>query len=390
MAAVGAALGAGQIAIEMRVDGARDVPRRELPLAPRHVVQREAAIDHHQSGSSRCDASVAGSMRVVSVFMGLRYLTHWLRCGRHPQRELTLTPRSDSPSPRRRRGREAPQRMPSTSHRAPKPGPKHPEHPSTPGSVTMIATHGQIRRVAEADRHREPVRRLCRRAPSVRARHSRSTSFEAVTNGRQPVGEAAIEAIRPLFRRELSSRLHATSLAEGLAETTPRVTADTRLAQAREQLLDDCDGFLRRAAIEASLTAGERREILRGMILTRATDNRLKTFFNSGEVRYAEGIFQGKGFRSLGQEAIYAAAIRLKRGAGHRTRGRPLERRRRRAGHSRSRRHAGHEERSGDGPDGAERADGQGRSAVGRQGSERRRSRLGHLPAGGAARPSRR
>ena len=143
--------------------------------------------------------------------------------------------------------------------------------------------------------------------------------FEAVTNGRQPVGEAAIEAIRPLFRRELSSRLHSTLLAEGLAETTPRVTADTRLAQAREQLLDDCDGFLRRAAIEASLTAGERREILRGMILTRATDNRLKTFFNSGEVRYAEGIFQGKGFRSLGQEAIYAAAIRLKRGAGHRT-----------------------------------------------------------------------
>src|SRR6185295_18356226 len=69
--------------------------------------------------------------------------------------------------------------------------------------------------------------------------------------------------------------------------------------------------------IEASLTADERREILRGMVLTRATDNRLKTFFTSGEVRYGEAPFQGKGFRSLGQEAIYAAAIRFRRGAAY-------------------------------------------------------------------------
>ena len=51
------------------------------------------------------------------------------------------------------------------------------------------------------------------------------------------------------------------------------------------------------------------------MVLTRATDNRLKTFFTCGEVRYGNIPFQGKGFRSLGQEAIYAAAIRLRRGA---------------------------------------------------------------------------
>ena len=49
------------------------------------------------------------------------------------------------------------------------------------------------------------------------------------------------------------------------------------------------------------------------MILTRATDNRLKQFFTGGEVRYGNTSFQGKGFRSLGQEAIYAA-IRLRRG----------------------------------------------------------------------------
>ena len=54
------------------------------------------------------------------------------------------------------------------------------------------------------------------------------------------------------------------------------------------------------------------------MVLTRATDNRLKTFFTSAEVRYGETTFQGKGFRSLGQEAIYAAGIRLRRGASYR------------------------------------------------------------------------
>ena len=55
------------------------------------------------------------------------------------------------------------------------------------------------------------------------------------------------------------------------------------------------------------------------MLLTRATDNRLKTFFTSGEVRFRESPFQGKGFRSLGQEAIYAAGIRLRRGEQYRT-----------------------------------------------------------------------
>ncbi len=49
-------------------------------------------------------------------------------------------------------------------------------------------------------------------------------------------------------------------------------------------------------------------------MLTGATDNRLKQFFTGGEVRYGNASFQGKGFRSLGQEAIYAAAIRLRRG----------------------------------------------------------------------------
>jgi 2-oxoisovalerate dehydrogenase E1 component len=142
-------------------------------------------------------------------------------------------------------------------------------------------------------------------------------AFEGVLDGRSPSSEAAIDALREPFRRELERRIESRGLPDH-AETTPGVKTDERLASARAELLEACDGFLRRAAIEASLTAAERVEILRGMVLTRATDNRLKTFFTSGEIRYAGMPFQGKGFRSLGQEAIYAAAIRLRRGAAYR------------------------------------------------------------------------
>jgi TPP-dependent pyruvate/acetoin dehydrogenase alpha subunit len=107
-------------------------------------------------------------------------------------------------------------------------------------------------------------------------------------------------------------------MAAGTGETTPGVAAEDRVASATTELLDGCDGFLRRAAIRASLTHDERREILRGMMLTRATDNRLKAFFAGGDVRYGDAPFQGKGFRSLGQEAIYAAGIRLRRGEAFR------------------------------------------------------------------------
>ncbi len=98
-----------------------------------------------------------------------------------------------------------------------------------------------------------------------------------------------------------------------VAETTPGVSASERLQQAVDEVADACEGFVRREEIAASLTHEEKREMLRGMLLTRATDNRLKQFFTGGEVRWGNASFQGKGFRSLGQEAIYAAVIRLRR-----------------------------------------------------------------------------
>jgi len=147
-------------------------------------------------------------------------------------------------------------------------------------------------------------------------------ALDAVVGNRALRTEADFEALRPAFRHELSRRLESRPLPSGLPETTPRVAADVRIAQAHQQLLDACDGFLRRAAIEASLSPDERRELLRGMLLTRATDTRLKTFFSGSEIKYNNVPFQGKGFRSLGQEAVYAAALRLHRGPKYRAHGR--------------------------------------------------------------------
>ena len=124
--------------------------------------------------------------------------------------------------------------------------------------------------------------------------------------------ESLREPVRESLERMLSALLWASS--NDQAETTPGVTTRERLDQARIELLEATDGFIVREAIAASLSPAEKREILRGMLLTRATDNRLKAFFTGGEIRYGDAGFQGKGFRSLGQEAIYACAIRLKRG----------------------------------------------------------------------------
>jgi 2-oxoisovalerate dehydrogenase E1 component len=145
-------------------------------------------------------------------------------------------------------------------------------------------------------------------------------AFDSARRGGSVEGDARkLEALRAPFRRELARRLYDFLKApEGIDETTPGVAAIKRLEQARADIVESCDGFLAREAIRASLTAEERREILQGMVLTRAVDNRLKQLFMGGEVRWGEKAFQGKGFRSLGQEAIYAGGIRLRRGPKYR------------------------------------------------------------------------
>ncbi len=168
---------------------------------------------------------------------------------------------------------------------------------------------------------------------SVAARPTLAARFAAFAAERFPFAlESALEAFRSAcpgdpgrdaealdtLRRPLAEALRRafeTPAPEGIPETTPRVPAAERMRQARAELFEACDGFLRREAIAASLSREERIELLRGMVLTRATDNRLKAFFSGNEVRYKDVAFQGKGFRSLGQEAIYAAPLRLRRGA---------------------------------------------------------------------------
>ena len=169
---------------------------------------------------------------------------------------------------------------------------------------------------------------------AVQARPSVAARFGAFVLDRFPfAAQAAIAALATIggdlsrdadlerARTELPKALH-RSLASppaDLPDSAPGMGAQSRWSRAVGDLIDACDGFLRRVAIERSLTADERREIYRGMTLTRATDNRLKAFFTAGDVRYGEAAFQGKGFRSLGQEAIYASAIRLRRGSTYRT-----------------------------------------------------------------------
>ena len=140
---------------------------------------------------------------------------------------------------------------------------------------------------------------------------------EAVVRTPEEREHAAIDALRGPLRESLRRRLGRPA-PTGLAEPTPGVDAAQRLTRAAADLLEACDGFLRREAIAASFTPAERRELLRGMVLTRAIDNRLKAFFTGSEVQYGGVGFQGKGFRSLGQEAIYGAPLRLRRGPAHR------------------------------------------------------------------------
>jgi 2-oxoisovalerate dehydrogenase E1 component len=143
-------------------------------------------------------------------------------------------------------------------------------------------------------------------------------ALRSVSPADPALDEAAIDALRAPLAKALESAF-ADAATDLLPDTIPGVTAAERLTAARAELIEACDGFLRREAIRASLTPAERIEILRGMVLTRATDNRSKAFFSGGEVRYKGVSFQGKGFRSLGQEAIYASAIRLRRGPPYRT-----------------------------------------------------------------------
>jgi 2-oxoisovalerate dehydrogenase E1 component len=125
----------------------------------------------------------------------------------------------------------------------------------------------------------------------------------------------ALRSAGDSFASKLASALRAQlGSLEDLPETTPFVSGGDRFEQEITRLEAGVRGFFEREALKAEITDDDRRAFLEGIVLTRAVDNRMKQMFLSSELRYGALGFQGKGFRSLGQEAIFAACWRLKKG----------------------------------------------------------------------------
>ncbi len=93
----------------------------------------------------------------------------------------------------------------------------------------------------------------------------------------------------------------------------PAVDHQQAVEWRRSDLEVQIGGFFERWRIKASITAAERLEMLRTMLLTRALDDRLKASFGNPKVEWNGHVSPQKGFRSTGQEAIVGAALRLRR-----------------------------------------------------------------------------
>ncbi len=93
----------------------------------------------------------------------------------------------------------------------------------------------------------------------------------------------------------------------------PMVSHRRAVAWGRDALEIAIRGFFERRRIRASIEAGEKLEMLRAMLLTRAIDNFLKTAFDRKEIAWGDYPSPQKGFRSTGQEAVVGAALRLRR-----------------------------------------------------------------------------
>ncbi len=99
-----------------------------------------------------------------------------------------------------------------------------------------------------------------------------------------------------------------------LPEAQPFVDVPSRYQHHSDVVVADVVGFFAREAIAASISDDEKRWLFKMVTLTRAVDNKMKQLFLSSTMKYGDKAFQGKGFRSLGQEAIVGAALRLRRG----------------------------------------------------------------------------
>ena len=118
------------------------------------------------------------------------------------------------------------------------------------------------------------------------------------------------------FERHLLARIEdrfSTNSEYASAELYPYVSHENAAAWGRKALEELVRGFFRRQEIKASITAEERRLMVRTMLLTREVENFLKKCFDEKRVAWQRYPSPQKGFRSTGQEAIVGAALRLRR-----------------------------------------------------------------------------
>lgn len=86
---------------------------------------------------------------------------------------------------------------------------------------------------------------------------------------------------------------------------------ENKIINAANKIVWQANFFEQKNSIKQSLSNKEKILLYEGMLLTRMVDNKLKQMFMKGEIVYEGKAFAGKGFRSLGQEAIYAATLKL-------------------------------------------------------------------------------
>ena len=96
-------------------------------------------------------------------------------------------------------------------------------------------------------------------------------------------------------------------------ELYPGLSHQRAVARSQKEYEDAIRGFFERRRIQTSLAAEERRLMFRTMLLTRSVDAHLKEAFDRKSIRWGDHPSPQKGFRSLGQEAVVGAALRLRR-----------------------------------------------------------------------------
>lgn len=147
---------------------------------------------------------------------------------------------------------------------------------------------------------------LCLEAP-----HLLGVVAEEAAAGDAPLEETTAEELERRLVEAIESP--AERLDDPAVEIFPGTPAGATVGATTRRLETSVRGFFRRRQIRASIRDDEKRTMLRTMLLTRRLDSVLKQAFDRREIRWRDYPSPQKGFRSLGQEAIVGAALRLRR-----------------------------------------------------------------------------